>query len=162
MHNADVRPKLPPYGRALLAARDAAAARRECLEPVCVFYGADPWRHAKDCLSIIMPAQEYETGKYDWTLIAGLKIEVIWIGGDRVQELAAEIAAHAAPVTIITKGKKRDVADFLFTYRPRPCWWSIEDEADYERRARLYNRFLAADLGALDLTEDDRREAVGD
>lgn len=155
-----VRLKLPPYGRAVMEARDGGD-----LELVRVFYGTDCWQHAKDnAPALCVPAQDYEAGKYDWTLVAGLPVEMVWLDGDKAQELAAELAAQAAPVTVTANGRQRTVTDFLFTALGLlpPALWSVEKEADYERRERLYNRFLAADLGILELTDDDRREAAGD
>lgn len=147
-----------------MAARDAAVAHGGTLELVRVFYGADGWRQAKDnAPALYAPAQEYEPGKYDWTPVAGLPVELVWLDGDKAQALAAELAALAAPVTVTTNGRQRTVTDFLFTALGLlpPVLWSVEKEADYERRERLYNRFLAADLGLLELTDDDRREAAG-
>lgn len=158
------RQKLPPYGRAVLEARDAAVARGGCLELVRVFYGSDCWQQAKDAApALCVPAQEYEPGKYDWTPAAGLPVEIIWLDGEQALALAAEIAAVAAPVTIAVNGRQRTLTDFLFTTlrQPRPSLWSVEHEADYLRREKLYQRFLAADLGLLELTDDDRQEAAG-
>lgn len=155
--------KLPPYGRAVLEARDAAMARGGTLELVRVFYGSDCWRQAKDAApALCVPAQEYEPGKYDWTPVAGLPVELVWLDGDRAQALAAELGAIAAPATVIVGGRPRTLPDFLFTPSWQPRLWTPEAEADYERRVLLYHRFLAADLGVLELTDDDRREAAGE
>ena len=155
-----VRLKLPPYGRAVMEARDGGD-----LELVRVFYGADGWQQAKDnAPALCAPAPEYEPGKYDWTPVAGLPVELVWLDGDQAQALAAELAALAAPVTVTANGRQRTVTDFLFTALGLlpPALWSAAKEADYLRREKLYNRFLAADLGLLELTDDDRREAAGD
>lgn len=156
------RPKLPPYGRAVLGARDAAVARGGCLELARVFYGSDCWQRAKDAApALCVPAQEYEPGKYDWTPVAGLPVELVWLDGDQAQALAAEIAALAAPVTITINGRQRTLTDFLFTAASQPRLWTPEAEADYLRRERLYQRCLAADLGVLELSDDDRRQIAG-
>ena len=157
-------PKLPPYGRAVLDARDAAVARGGTLELVRVFYGSDCWQQAKDATpALCVPAQEYAPGKYDWMPVAGLPVELVWLDGDQALALAAEIASVAAPVTVTVNDRPRSLTDFLFTAlrQPQPSLWSVENEADYLRRERLYQRFMAADLGLLELTDDDRQEAAG-
>lgn len=159
---AKPRTKLPPYGRTVLEARDAAMARGSTLELVRVYYGTDCWQQAKDAApALCVPAQEYEPGKYDWTPVAGLPVELVWLDGDQAQALAAEIAVVAAPITVTVNGRQRPLTDFLFTALSQPRHWTPEAEADYERRVTLYQRFLAADLGLLELTDDDRREAAG-
>jgi len=156
------RPKLPPYGRAVLDARDAALARGEALKLVRVFYGANCWQQAKNAApALCVPAQEYESGKYDWTPVAGLPVELVWLDGDQAQALAVEIAAMAAPVTITGGRWQRTLTDFLFTSASQPRLWTREAEADYERRVNLYQRCLAADLGLLELSDDDRRQIAG-
>ncbi len=157
------RTKLPPYGRAVLDARDVALAQGRALECVRVFYGTDCWQHAKDnAPSLCVPAQEYVPGKYDWAPVAGLPVEMVWLDGDLAQQLAAEIAAVAAPVTIVSGSRQWDVSDFVFVSAPTgQDVWTPEQRADYDQRANLYQRCLAADLGVLELTDDDRRKIAG-
>lgn len=156
------RQKLPPYGRTVLEARNAALAQGDTLKLVRVFYGTDCWQQAKDAApALCVPAQEYEPGKYDWTPVAGLPVELVWLDGEQAQALAAELAAVAAPVTVTTGKRQWTLADFLFTSASQPRLWTLEAEADYERRWTLYQRCLAADLGVLELSDEDRRQIAG-
>lgn len=156
------RQKLPPYGRSVLEARNAALALGDTLKLVRVFYGTDCWQQAKDAApALCVPAQDYEPGKYDWEPVAGLPVDIMWLDGDKAPELVAEIAAVAAPVTVLAGTRQWNAAEFLFTSASPQRLWTIEAEADYERRVNLYQRCLAADLGVLELSDDDRRQISG-
>jgi len=162
------RLKLPPFGKAVHATRDAMAAQGKAPDFVTVLYGDNCWDLAKQLDPVILvPAGEFETGKYDWSPVTDVAIELWWLGGEDAIALAIELARISAPIHVTlgdpARRHRRELTDFLWTpdCQPRHEGWSHELGADYERRFWLYQRCRAADLGLWKLSDDDRRQAAG-
>lgn len=156
--------KLPAYARALLEAR----RRGEHPEVVNLCYG-DRWR-AVSAPSIAIDPKEYEPGKYDFHVLAGLKVVVVdqLAGGFEIDEtvsppvfgkffdLLREVAAFDTWIVIEwpqnIEPRHQDACDVAWTWRRRdpaagkvvwPAWWSEEINEMQFRRARQCLREMA-------------------
>lgn len=135
--------KLPPYGRALLDQRELGHHPSR----IYVWYGDRWWERPKDapCLCVGL---DYTHGQYDWRVVAGVPVDLVWHGGRRIRRLVAEIAAHS-PLLVVHTPRTRVHADtFLASYRQRrrhPLW-SAEAERDYLGRMQQYYDAMLADL----------------
>lgn len=161
----------PAYARALRDLLD----RREYPERVLVYYGAD-WKRRPAVEPCLCVGDDYAPWNYDWSVLAGLAVEIMPDLSRYEIELVAEIAAVAAPVMVRRLGKhfvpessatmdricaeRRghelykpwfETADaYLYPVRTDPrlaVLWSEAAEADYLAREAEYWRAVAADRG---------------
>lgn len=122
-----MRLKLPAYGRELLQQREAGQHPAR----VVVIYG-DDWRPPNEQDRRVCVGSDYAPGVYDWSLLAGLPVTLLTRHTALMCELAAEVAAHAAPVEVHSQRGAFPVEMIL--YRNHPGWPGVAED-DY--RARL-------------------------
>lgn len=148
--------KLPAYGRALLAQRE----RGEHPPLVWVIYGSDWRRGSWARLPRLCVGEDYSPGTYDWSVLSGIPAGIVWRQGEKVHELAAEVARATAPVMVhfmgtgewpyaIGRAVHHDVCTFLYGAREYPelaALWSVDDERDYLARERAWEEALLLDL----------------
>lgn len=144
--------KLPAYGRELLRKRERGA------HPLFVklIYG-DEWGRRDPKVPRVCVDEGYAPGMYDWHVLAGVAVEIVWRSGERICELAAEVAQVAVPVTIYhtvpdewARGDKVDIVTFLYANRDHPelaRLWSRQAQEDYQARESAYYRAALADAG---------------
>lgn len=133
--------KLPAYGRVLLDQRELGHHPRL----INVWYGDRWWDRPKDapCLCVGL---DYTHGVFDWGVVAGVPVHVLWRGGRRVWRLAAELAEYAPSVVVYTGRGPVTVETLLaprFGRRRRHPLWSIAAENNFkERQAHYYAAML--------------------
>ena len=155
-----MRKRLPAGGRNLRAARERYNA--PAIERVWVIVGADWGRLPPDDF-VLCVNPEAAPDSYDFTILAGLPVDVVSRDGAEIEPFAGEIAHCTAPVRLhwllgepdwpIPIGPHReDVADVAFCQRKLskagatwPSWWSDTRDKEYGARKRAYLASQAAD-----------------
>jgi len=136
------RLKLPAYGRELREQRDAGMHP----ERILIIYG-DAITRPDGALCVF--AADYQPGTIDWSVVAGVPVDIEWRNGELARELVAELAAATAPVYIITpNGNRIEASEYLYDELTRADFpaWSAEIEADYFHRWEELNAARLADL----------------
>lgn len=160
---------MPPYGKLIRTRRDRGD------HPTAVFvYFTQHWHKPPDaerCNVVMVPPDEYEPGKYDFSVLAGLWVVLVTestgLGAGpivvmpRCLQLAIEIAREAAPVYLAPELRDafnpRELSELLLCYKeqPRPdqpfqwpAGWSDELNEDYRQRENLLLNFYERRLEA--------------
>lgn len=138
------RLKLPPYGRELLTARESGNHPNE----IVVVYGAACWQSRPDGAVSVCVDESYQHGVYDWSLLAGVPARVIWLSGENVFDLVAEVASVTAPVIVETQRNQTIAPNFLWEYRGkwRSILWNQELDDSYYETEHAYHLALLADI----------------
>jgi hypothetical protein len=147
------------FGRDLLEAR--LAGRHP--ERAWIISGRD-WSRRPRGATALCVASDWLPGTTDWWPLAGLPVHVVDRGAPMLLELAAEVAAVAAPVVVHrpcaewTEAPVRvqeDIAELAWAGRhPTPAgfawppWWSDAQDEDYRARRAAYFAALAEDIGS--------------
>lgn len=161
--NRRARRRLPAWGKALKGARDAGNHPAR----VWVLVGDDWSRLPEDAPSVAVRASEWAAGAIDWSVLAGVRADVVDRDGmETVYPVAAEVAEHAAPVFIHTRAgpddwphaegdaisididdaaQARRACDEIYGALRWPAWWTSRLRWEYRlRRDHADNAFRFA------------------
>jgi len=138
--------RLPPYGRQLLERRRAGDH-----PPRALVLWVEAWPREVPEAALVMPAEEFAPGVFDWRPVAGLPVRVECMGdwcAPGLASLVAELLQAAAPVVVAGQAEPD-----LFTSRSGRWWEDGEDflwllrvqppAGDYRERCRRWWRWRA-------------------
>lgn len=155
------RLKLPPYAKQLREMRDKGD------HPwVVVVNYSKQWVHRYEKHpSIMVPAADYESGVYDFSVLAGLRVFLCLneIEYKEAMPLVVELATYCSALFIefFYDGKlinSREASEMFLTYslanwkggeRPWPAGWSNQLQHDYESRFKRLEQFYIQEAAAL-------------
>lgn len=151
---------MPAFGRPLLQRRMSGDHPRR----VYVVYGDDWGRRPTPSVCV---KGDWAPHRIDWTPIVGVQTHILWRSGERIRELAAEIAAEAPMVWVhwIEQGREveMDVEALLFDAYHRTelaRLWSPEAQADYQARNAEYYAAILADLKDSETADGSRQRTA--
>ena len=158
-----VRLKLPPYAKPLLQER--LAGKHPARVWVIRGDGKDRWDRRPVDAPCLCVGEDFAAGMYDWTIVAGVPVDVVWRSGEGIYDLVAELAHQTAPVTI------HFVGDGTWPYEPGRAYrlsaleflfgrWPKEAERDYLDRENEYYAAVLADIPAQENHADGERPSA--
>jgi hypothetical protein len=141
---ASSRLRQPAFGRRLRWRRNGGRHPAS----VYVVYG-ESWRELPADAPCLCVGPDYNHRMYDWSVVAGLPVTVIWRSGHRLRRLLAELVRYSPRVAVTTpRGWRYDVLDFLYTRprRRRHPLWPESLERDYRLREHVWELEQVAHL----------------
>lgn len=147
--------RLPAYGKALLARRQAGDHPLSCVVSFAPFIPAPQSPEAFQTQPMLaLKTSEYRRGVYDFRVLIGMRVVIRCGRGVRLRPLlwlTGEIGQHAATVTIEGYWAEPQTADSLAWRFGRasgicrwPRWWPLDiEKANRERKALWAGAALA-------------------